>query len=78
MTKIVVDAQTLAKLSGACQTLELCDGEGRVVGHFIPTLDRSSDPSMEPQITEEELQRRERQGGGRPLADILADLDKRA
>jgi hypothetical protein len=33
---------------------------------------------MEPKISEEELSRREQQGGGRPLSAILADLEKMA
>jgi hypothetical protein len=33
---------------------------------------------MEPQINGEEIERRLNEGGGRPLADILADLEKLA
>ncbi len=77
MTRIVVDPVTLAKLEGVCQTVELCDAAGRVIGHFVPALDRSKHPDMEPRISTEELDRRLQAGGGRPLADILADLEKR-
>ena len=74
MTRIVVDPATQSQLANARKTLEICDNRGHVLGHFIPILDSR----MEPQVSEEELDRRERAGGGRPLADILADLEKRA
>jgi hypothetical protein len=76
MTKIIVDSATEAQLSDARLTMELCDAHGRVLGHFVPILD-SKDMSKDPQISEEELDRRQRTGGGRPLSGILADLEKR-
>jgi hypothetical protein len=78
MTRLIVDSATLTKLRDARQTLELCDDLGRVVGHFVPTLDPSQCSTLEPQVSEEELDRRERFGGGRSLAEILADLEKRS
>ena len=50
------------------------DPDGRLLGHFIPASDPSTDPRLMPHIREEELQRREEAGGGRSLASILADL----
>ncbi len=76
MTRIVVDLATQPWLAAADKTLELCDSSGRVLGHFVPACASSSD--REPKISEEELERRERQGGGRSLGAILADLEKRA
>lgn len=73
MTRVVVDSATLTKLREAQQTLEVCDDFGRVVGHFVPTADRSRCSALEPQVSEEELDRRQRLGGGRSLAEILAD-----
>lgn len=78
MNRVVVDPITLTRLLDARQTLELCDDSGRIVGRFIPTVDRSECIDLEPQVSEEELDRRERAGGGRPLADILADLEKQS
>jgi hypothetical protein len=77
MTKVIVDPATEAKLAAARKTLEICNNRGRVLGHFVPNLNLG-EVSMEPQISQEELDRRERAGGGRPLVDILADLEKRA
>ncbi len=77
MTRLIVDSATETKLLDAQRPLEICGQTGRVLGHFIPVLDAAQHPGMEPQISEEELQRREKLGGGRPLSAILADLEKR-
>jgi hypothetical protein len=77
VTRLIVDPVTQHKLAAARETVELCDHCGRVLGHFIPAVDPAKRAEMEPRISEEELQRRETQGGGRPLAAILADLNKR-
>lgn len=78
MIQVTVDTVLRTKLHNLTQALELCDESGRVLGRFSPTLDLSQYEGLEPQISEEELQRREREGGGRSLADIIADLEKRA
>jgi hypothetical protein len=77
MIRVTLDPATLDRLGDYRQTLELCDDSGRVVGHFVPANAPVSSDDMEPQISEEELQRREREGGGRSLQAILADLEKR-
>ena len=78
MTKIVLDPATQSKLETGGQILEICDPSGRILGHFLPVSPSSPANPLEPQISDEEIQARLRQGGGRPLADILADLEKRA
>jgi len=77
MGTVIVDPATLAQLSNVAKTVTLTDAKGRVVGHFVPTLDPALCQFQEPQISEEELLRREQQGGGRPLVDILGDLGRR-
>jgi hypothetical protein len=76
MSRVVVDPATGSQLRQAQQTLELVDPSGRLLGHFVPLTIPSG--ALEPKISEEELRRREQQGGGRPLAAILADLEKTA
>jgi len=78
MTRICVDAVLRAKLCDSGQSVELYDEAGRLLGYFYPSADHADYAKATPRVSEEELQRRERQGGGRPLADILADLEKRA
>ncbi len=74
MTRVIVDPATRAKLVNAHQPLELCDDSGKVLGQFIPVADDSRRLGTVPQVDDEELDRRERQGGGRPLAEILSNL----
>ncbi|MHB1424403.1 MAG: hypothetical protein ACYC3I_14625 [Gemmataceae bacterium] len=78
MNRVVVDPATLTILRNARQTLDVCDESGKVAGRFIPTMDHFDCADIEPRISEAELNRRERAGGGRPLADILTALEKRS
>jgi hypothetical protein len=73
MNLAIHDAATIQQLRQAQTALFLTDSAGGILGHFVP-----GDPiGSEPPITEEELQRLE-QEPSRPLAEILADLEKRA
>lgn len=78
MDKIILDGDAVAKLKVAPQICVVCDAEGQVIGHFVPALVPQEGDQLEPPVNDEELERRERNGGGRPLADILADLEKQA
>lgn len=77
MIQIIVNDELLAKLRGHETNVELCDGAGRIVGQFVPTPDKSVYDDLQCPFSDEELDRRSRQSG-RPLADILRDLKKRA
>lgn len=74
MTQLMVDPTTLEQLRHAQTTVAVVDAAGKVVGHFVP----ATPAGREPTISKEELRRREQRGGGRPLAQILADLESRA
>jgi hypothetical protein len=75
MTKIVVDAAMRSKLRNLAEDMQFTDEAGRVLGNFTPWPNGSL---REPQISEEEIERRLREGGGRSLAEIMADLEKRS
>jgi hypothetical protein len=77
MSKIVVDDTLCAKLGQLLQPAELCDAQGNVLGHFMPVIDSAFLAAMQSPASDEELARREREETGRPLADILADLERR-
>jgi hypothetical protein len=77
MTRVVFDAATLAKLAGD-DVVEITNDAGHIFGHFIPCFDARSIRNKEPKISEDEIQRRIRKGGGRELSAILADLENRA
>lgn len=77
MVKLTVDQETRAKLLDLNERLELCDESGRLLGYFNPVVDPSMYEGLDSPLCKEELDRRSREGGGRPLADILADLEKK-
>jgi hypothetical protein len=58
MTRIVVDEALLSRLHNLAEPLELCDASGRVLGRFVPEFDPAEYEGLEPQISDEELDRR--------------------
>jgi hypothetical protein len=76
MTRVTIDAATLAKLQGQHQIVEICDEAGRVVGHFHPGPPRDANGNIIVPFSEEEIEELSKQRGGRPLRDILNDLSK--
>jgi len=75
--RITVDEVLRDKLGGFQSHVELCDESGYVVGYFTPAADRSIYKDVQSPTSDEELDRRSRQGGGRPLREILDDLERR-
>lgn len=75
MSIIIVHDPLTSKLAAAESPLELCAPDGRVLGYFTPAKEKKL--NLEPPGTREELDARFAAGGGRPLADILRDLEKR-
>jgi hypothetical protein len=78
MTQVIVDPVTLTHLRNLSQPVELCDASGRVLGYYVPAVGEPATPKLLPRITEKELDGRQQERGGRPLAAILEDLEKRA
>ena len=78
MNKVILDQSALTKLNELNEGAEICDETGRVVGFFMPAVDRSLYEGVDSPVSTEELSRRSKQGGGRSLPEILADLEKRA
>jgi hypothetical protein len=74
MTKIVIDKATRKKLHGLAEALMFTDEAGTILGNFTPV---PKDRRREPQISQEEIERRLQMGGGRPLTEIMSDLEKR-
>jgi hypothetical protein len=65
MKKVVVDAVLRKKLLTITEPVELCDESGKVLGHFLPTIDLSVDEIDlsefaldRPLASDEELERR--------------------
>ncbi|MCH8044635.1 MAG: hypothetical protein IID44_13055 [Planctomycetes bacterium] len=77
MTKVILDDSLLAQLHSGNEPLELCAPTGETVGHFLPqeVYQRLIYDWANAQITDEELQRRLEQPGGRALAEIWSRLE---
>jgi hypothetical protein len=73
---IIADEALREQLEQADGPVRICAPDGRVLAYASPA--RPARLKIEPQVDEEELRRREAKGGGRKLADILRDLEKRA
>ncbi len=78
MNRIVIDQASVAKLGALDQAAELCDEAGHVLGYFTPTHDHSIYEGVDSPLSAEELERRFQRGGGRSLAEIMVDLERRA
>ena len=77
MDKLTIDPATGLQLAGLQHPVELCDPSGRVVGWFQPAVTPETFEGLDPPFSEEELRQAEQEDGGRPLKDILADLERR-
>lgn len=77
MTKLTVEPDLQAKLGDFQDLVEFCDASGRVVGFFHPVAPTSQAHGGSP-FSDEEIEAVRRQRTGRPLAEILADLDRQS
>ena len=77
MTKLIVEPEMSSLLVGTSERIELCDGSGNTLGYFTPKFNPDDWEGLESPISDEELHERLKDTTGRPLADILADLEAR-
>ena len=77
MNRIIVDESAKTQLLRAEEPCEVVDLAGNKLGYFTPKLDPSLYEGLEPPFSEEELRRASEEEGGRPLREILADLEGR-
>ena len=77
MNRLMIDEGVRAQLANRDE-VELCDQSGRKVGHFLSEelYRRLLFDWANAQISDEELERRRRQPGGRTLAEIWARLQE--
>ena len=71
MSRLTVDSATLATLRRVSEPVDLCDEQGRIVGHFVPSA------ALTLEIPEEELDRRAANFHGHPLTDLVAEWERR-
>jgi len=75
MTTITIPEAILSQIKPGEQAVEVCDATGRTIGYFAPLATPGDYRNTRPAVSDDELDSRSRAGGGRPLADILRDLE---
>lgn len=76
MSIIVSDPALLAQLAQANTPVEVRTPDGRWLGTFDPANGKLP-PGVHSPYSDQEIEERRKQPDGRPLADILRDLEKR-
>lgn len=77
MTRLVLDSVTLEKLLYLVEPLDLCDDSGRRRAVLTPVYDSEEYGPLEPQVSEEELQRRENSTEPRySIGEVLRHLEQ--
>lgn len=82
MTTVTIDKELREKLNGFDHAVTFCDESGKPVGRFLPEWEYSEYMKVlyeraKHMFSDDELRRAESEPGGRPLADILADLQRK-
>jgi hypothetical protein len=77
MKRVVIDDSVAQSLAAPADAVQVCTKSGRIVGYFTPTGDPESFNELDSPCSNDELRRRLREEDGRPLADILRDLESR-
>ncbi len=76
MTRITIDAELRARLLNLTEHLELCDETGKVVARVRPVFDPSDWEPLEPSISEEELDAREKSNEWFTTEEVLKHLEQ--
>jgi hypothetical protein len=76
MSLMIVSDALKARLAAASHSIELCAEDGTLLGVFTPNTEKKK-YNLEPKISNEEIQRRLATEKGRPLKDIMRDLEAR-
>lgn len=75
MTHVTITDPLFTRLQAMFEPVEVRDPAGMLIGHFVPASAPQGDDRL-PKISQAEMDRRELEGGGRPLSAILADLER--
>ncbi len=72
MTRLVIDAQTWARLNNPHELLELCDPSGQTLGYYQPAfrVGAVDGGKIRSPYTNEEIVERRQQTDGQSLADF--------
>lgn len=72
--QIIVDTQMSTRLTGLTEPVPIYDSVGNMLGIFSPVSPEIDYSKIVIPYTEEELEAARNEPGGRPLAEILRDL----
>jgi hypothetical protein len=73
MNQVKLDEALANKLQGLTEMVQLCDSAGRVLGWFSPQVDMAEWEAISPDVSEEELDRREQSNERRYTTDEVLD-----
>lgn len=76
MSHITLDAAVAEQLKQASEIVELRDPSGRVLGRFFPAYDPAEWEPLTPEISEEELDRREKSDKWYTFDEVMAHLKR--
>jgi hypothetical protein len=71
MSRVTIDDEMIKRLAGTGKTTLLCDTSGKVVGILAP----NNQPQLQPQISEEEFEKRLREDRRYSTAEVLKYLE---
>jgi hypothetical protein len=75
MTRLTIDDALGSQLAGQQGCVELCDPSGKTIGFFTPLVPGSQPQRLEPKVSEEELDRREKEEQTYSTAEVKARLE---
>lgn len=78
MNQITFDDSLSRQVSGLAEPCIVVNQAGKKIGYFTPEVPAAIYEKVKASISLEELKRRSQMEGGRTLAEIMADLEKRA
>jgi hypothetical protein len=80
MTRITADASLLAKLDNLSGVVQLCDETGRTLGYFHPAVLSDGSPTQRTAspISDEAIEECRQQRSGRPLSEIMTELERQS
>ena len=77
MPHVNLDAASIARLAALAWEVEVRDADGKVIGYFRPKVDPTRHGPLEPPISPEEMDRREKEPGPRYTTEQVIEMAKR-
>ena len=76
MSRVTIDAATLARLHNLDECLVFCDESGKTLGYFRPELppERPNGSKITSPISDAEIERRRKDRSGIPFSEVLKRL----